>query len=260
MKSEGKTTPKMIAVIEDDVHIGDIIEESLHREGYRTCRAYSGTEAQYLLADQKGGQKPDLILLDLMLPGVTGETLLQQIQDIRDIRDIPVIVISAKVGIDDKVDALLGGAADYITKPFAVRELLARITVQLRKRDLSARAGQTDGSDSCQEDQRLTVGDLMLDLVLREVSSQKAQDKNTAVRLTRTESAILRLLMQNAGQVFSKAAILDCISEDTPDCTDSSLKQHISNLRKKLAGIGQADCIEAVWGIGFRLKSLPNLY
>lgn len=260
MKSEGNTTPKMIAVIEDDVHIGDIIEESLHREGYRTCRAYSGTEAQYLLADQKGGQKPDLILLDLMLPGVTGETLLQQIQDIRDIRDIPVIVISAKVGIDDKGDALLGGAADYITKPFAVRELLARITVQLRKRDLSARAGQTAGSDSCQKDQRLMVGDLMLDLVLREVSSQKAQDKNTAVRLTRTESAILRLLMQNAGQVFSKAAILDCISEDTPDCTDSSLKQHISNLRKKLAGIGEADCIEAVWGIGFRLKSLPNLY
>ena len=249
--------PKMIAVIEDDVHIGDIIEESLHREGYRTCRAYSGTEAQYLLADQKGGQKPDLILLDLMLPGVTDETLLQQIQDIGD---IPVIVISAKVGIDDKVEALLGGAVDYITKPFAVRELLARITVQLRKRDLSARAGQTDGPDSCQKDQRLTVGDLMLDLVLREVSSQKAQDKNTAVRLTRTESAILRLLMQNAGQVFSKAAILDCISADTPDCTDSSLKQHISNLRKKLAGIGEADCIEAVWGIGFRLKSLPNLY
>lgn len=257
MKSVENTMPKMIAVIEDDVHIGDIIEESLHREGYRTCRAYSGTEAQYLLADQKGGQKPDLILLDLMLPGVTGETLLQQIQDIGD---IPVIVISAKVGIDDKVEALLGGAADYITKPFAVRELLARITVQLRKRDLSARAGQTDGPDSCQEDQRLTVGDLSLDLVLREVSSQKAQDKNAAVRLTRTESAILRLLMQNDGQVFSKAAILDCISADTPDCTDSSLKQHISNLRKKLAGIGEADCIEAVWGIGFRLKSLPNLY
>ena len=266
MKSEGNTTPKMIAVIEDDVHIGDIIEESLHREGYRTCRAYSGTEAQYLLADQKGGQKPDLILLDLMLPGMTGEALLPQI------RDIPVIVISAKVGVDDKVEALLGGAADYITKPFAIRELLARITVQLRKRDVSAGAGQ--GGDYCkgQDEGKLSVGDLTLDLVLREISSKKpvnAQLENTktalvsdgaSVRLTRTEFAILRLLMQNAGQVFSKAAILDCISEDTPDCTDSSLKQHISNLRKKLAGIGEADCIEAVWGIGFRLKSLPNLY
>ncbi len=250
----------MIAIIEDDVHIGDIIEESLRREGYQTCRAYSGTEAQYLLADQKAGPELDLILLDLMLPGMTGEALLPQI------RDIPVIVISAKVGVDDKVEALLGGAADYITKPFAIRELLARITVQLRKRDVSAGAGQ--GGDYCkgQDEGKLSVGDLTLDLVLREISSKKpvnAQLENTktalvsdgaSVRLTRTEFAILRLLMQNAGQVFSKAAILDCISADTPDCTDSSLKQHISNLRRKLAEIGEADCIEAVWGIGFRLN------
>lgn len=254
---------KMIAIIEDDVHIGDIIEESLRREGYRTCRAYSGTEAQYLLADQKAGQELDLILLDLMLPGMTGEALLPQI---RDIRDIPVIVISAKVGVDDKVEALLGGAADYITKPFAIRELLARIAVQLRRRDVSTGAGQ--GGDYCksQDEGKLSVGDLTLDLVLREISSKNpvsAQLENTktalvsdgaSVRLTRTEFAILRLLMQNAGQVFSKAAILDCISADTPDCTDSSLKQHISNLRRKLAEIGEADCIEAVWGIGFRLN------
>ena len=244
---------KMIAIIEDDVHIGDIIEESLRREGYRTCRAYSGTEAQYLLADQKAGQELDLILLDLMLPGMTGEALLPQI------RDIPVIVISAKVGVDDKVEALLGGAADYITKPFAIRELLARITVQLRKRDVSAGAGQ--GGDYCkgQDEGKLSVGDLTLDLVLREISSKKPVktalvSDGASVRLTRTEFAILRLLMQNAGQVFSKAAILDCISADTPDCTDSSLKQHISNLRRKLAEIGEADCIEAVWGIGFRLN------
>ena len=210
---------KMIAIIEDDVHIGDIIEESLRREGYQTCRAYSGTEAQYLLADQKAGQELDLILLDLMLPGMTGEALLPQI------RDIPVIVISAKVGVDE--------AGDYITKPFAIRELLARITVQLRKRDVSAGAGQ--GGDYCkgQDEGKLSVGDLTLDLVLREISSKKpvnAQLENTktalvsdgaSVRLTRTEFAILRLLMQNAGQVFSKAAILDCISADTPDCTGS---------------------------------------
>lgn len=218
---------KMIAVIEDDVHIGDIIEKSLSREGYQTCRAYSGTEAQYLLADKR----PDLILLDLMLPGITGEELLTQIHD------IPVIVISAKAGVDDKVDALLGGAADYITKPFAIKELLARITVQLRKKEMAV-----DVRD-------LNAGDMKLDLVMHEVSAGE-----TSVHLTRTEFSILRLLMQNAGQVFSKTAILDCISIDTPDCTDSSLKQHISNLRKKLQDIGKSDCIEAVWGIGFRLK------
>lgn len=225
---------KTIAIIEDDVHIGDIIEKSLRGEGYQTCRAYSGTEARYLLADEKADRKPDLILLDLMLPGMTGEELLSRIHD------VPVIVISAKAGLDDKVDALLGGADDYITKPFAIRELLARITVQLRKQEaaVDARKGQ-----------ELRAGELKLDLVMREVSAGGA-----AVRLTRTEFAIMRLLMQNAGQVFSKAAILDCISGDTPDCTDSSLKQHISNLRKKLQETGSGDCIEAVWGIGFRLK------
>lgn len=230
---------KTIAVIEDDVHIGNIVEESLRREGYQTCRAYSGTEALYLLADRK----PDLVLLDLMLPGMTGEELLVQI------RDIPVIVISAKVGLDDKVDALLGGAADYITKPFEIRELLARITVQLRRVEGVCNQG------GILNDAVLTAGDLVLDPVMRAVSVNRLHGAAGAtVHLTRTESAILRLLMQNAGQVFSKAAILDCISADTPDCTDSSLKQHISNLRKKLHALGRGDCIEAVWGIGFRLN------
>ena len=233
-------TLKTIAIIEDDVHIGDIIEESLHREGYQTCRAYSGTEAQYLLADDRTDKKPDLILLDLMLPGMTGEELLSRIQD------IPVIVISAKMGVDDKVDALLGGAADYITKPFAIRELLARITVQLRKREKTV---DTRKEQDAQKQEELTTGELKLDLVMRVASAG-----DDSVRLTRTEFAILRLLMQNAGQVFSKSAILDHISRDTPDCTDSSLKQHISNLRKKLQDIGKSDCIEAVWGIGFRFS------
>ncbi|MDE6053826.1 MAG: response regulator transcription factor [Lachnospiraceae bacterium] len=233
-------TLKTIAIIEDDVHIGDIIEESLHREGYQTCRAYSGTEAQYLLADDRTDKKPDLILLDLMLPGMTGEELLSRIQD------IPVIVISAKVGIDDKVDVLLGGAADYITKPFAIRELLARVAVQLRKREKTV---DTRKEQDTQKQEELTAGELKLDLVMRIISAG-----DDSVRLTRTEFAILRLLMQNAGQVFSKSAILDHISGDTPDCTDSSLKQHISNLRKKLQDIGKNDCIEAVWGIGFRFS------
>lgn len=230
---------KTIAIIEDDVHIGNIMEECLRKEGYQTCRAYSGTEAQYLLADTRLDKRPDLILLDLMLPGITGEELLAQIQG------IPVIVISAKAGVDDKVDALLGGAADYITKPFVIKELLARITVQLR---------QANTAFDSTYGQKLIVEDLVLDLMTRKVSAKDNYNTNDAVHLTRTESAILRLLMQNAGQVLSKGAILDSISVDTPDCTDSSLKQHISNLRKKLQEIDAGACIESVWGIGFRLK------
>lgn len=218
---------KTIAIIDDDIPIGNMLEEVLEKEGYCVLRAYSGTEALYLLSERK----PDLILLDLMLPGLSGEEVLPRISG------IPVIVVSAKVGIDDKVELLLGGAADYVTKPFNIKELLARITVQLRKRE------------NFVEDTLLEVGDLKLNQVSHEVAVQEQ-----AVRLTKTEYAILKLLMQNAGQVIAKSVILERISEDTPDCTDSSLKQHISNLRRKLRDVSDKDYIEAVWGIGFKLR------
>ena len=99
---------KTIAIIDDDVHIGNMVEEVLRSENYDVMRAYSGTEALYLLSNNK----PDLVLLDLMLPGISGEDVLPHIQN------IPVIVISAKVDVDSKVNLLLSGAADYLTKPF----------------------------------------------------------------------------------------------------------------------------------------------
>ena len=111
-----------IAIIDDDIHIGDMLEEALRKECYNVIRAYSGTEALYLLESKR----PDLILLDLMMPGLTGEEVLPRI------KNIPVIVMSAKVGIDDKVNLLTGGAVDYVTKPFNVRELIARIEVHIR--------------------------------------------------------------------------------------------------------------------------------
>lgn len=217
---------KTIAIIDDDIHIGDMLEEILHREGYGVVRAYSGTEALYMLSRNS----PDLVLLDLMLPGLSGEAVLGKIQG------VPVIIMSAKVDVQNKVALLLGGAADYITKPFDIKELLARITVQLRIPS-QALTGV------------VSYGELTLDTVSHELSIKEKQ-----VRLTKTEYAILKLLMQNPGQVIAKAVILDRIAEDTPDCTDSSLKQHISNLRKKLRDAGERDYIEAVWGIGFKLS------
>ena len=112
-----------ILIIDDDIHINEMLEEVLIQEGYQVSHAYSGTEALLFLANEK----PDLILLDLMLPGLTGEEVLSQIEK------IPVIVMSAKVEVKDKVALLLNGAEDYITKPFEIEELLARIVVQLRK-------------------------------------------------------------------------------------------------------------------------------
>lgn len=217
---------KTILVVDDDASIGALLTDVLTREGYRVLRAYSGTEALLVLRTER----PDLVLLDLMLPGLTGEEVLAQLAG------IPVIVVSARVGVDDKVDCLLGGAADYITKPFDTRELLARIAVQLRA------APQRTGA------QPLTFDAVTLDPARHTVTVA-----GEAVRLTKTEYAILKRLMQSPTQVMTKTQLLELISEDTPDCVESSLSVHISNLRRKLREKSGKNYIEAVWGIGFKL-------
>ena len=219
---------KTILVVDDDVYIGDMLEEVLHKEGYGVLRAYSGSEALLLLASNR----PDLVLLDLMLPALYGKEVLAAI------REIPVIVVSARAEAEDKVSLLLGGAADYVTKPFDMPELLARIAVQFRKTAVM------------EEKSRLQVDDIILDV---EAHSVVINDR--MVKLTRTEYAILHLLMRNPEQVIPKSLMLEKISEDTPDCMESSLKVHISNLRKKLREAGGKDYIESVWGIGFKMKT-----
>lgn len=196
-----------ILIIDDDVAIGNLEQEVLEREGYLVQRAYSGTEALLLLKEKK----PDLILLDLMLPGMSGEDILPQIQG------IPVIVVSAKTAVEDKVELLLGGAVDYLTKPFDTKELLARIAVRLREKS-SPRSSPV-----------YTYEELTIDTASHSVCVAGKQ-----VNLTRTEYAILKLLMQNPEQVIAKSVLLDRISMDTPDCTENSLKTHISHLRSKL--------------------------
>lgn len=221
---------EIIAVIDDDLHINNMLCELLSREGYKVIRAFSGGEALAVLEETT----PDLILLDLMMPGLSGEQVLPRI------RDIPVIVMSAKVDVGSKVQLLMSGAADYVTKPFDTKELLARIQVQLRRsRQVTADI--------------LEYGGLTLDAELHE-----AKFGENAVKLTKTEFVILKILMQNPKQVITKSQILDRISADTPDCVESSLKVHVSNLRKKLRDASGLDFIEAVWGIGFKMRENLN--
>ncbi|MDQ0362040.1 response regulator transcription factor [Breznakia pachnodae] len=219
---------KNILIIDDDIHIGNVLEEILTKEGYTISRAYSGSEAILFLKHSI----PDLILLDLMLPGISGEDVLTQI------KGIPVIVVSAKVDIDDKVNLLLSGAVDYITKPFNKKELLARIAVQFRTSNTT-----------------ITKSILTYDEIKLDITTHSATIDDVEVKLTRTEYAILKILMQNPTQVVTKSSLLDLISLDTPDCNESSLKMHISNLRRKLRNINNKDYIDAVWGIGFKLTS-----
>lgn len=211
--------------MDDDKQISDLLTDALTRAGYAVDKAFSGTEALLVTAKNK----PDIILLDLMLPGLCGEELLPEI------KDIPVIVVSAKADAADKVGLLLAGAADYVTKPFNIHELLARIAVQLRKRNVDERVLKFEN---------ITLYPDKLTAVI---------DK-TQIRLTRTECAILKLLMQDPDVPVGRTTILEKISLDTPDCTERSLRQHISNIRRKLQTADGKDHIEAVYGIGFKMK------
>ena len=219
---------KKILIVDDDLHIGNMLEQLLRREGYEVLRAYSGTEAVLLLDKVR----PDLVLLDLMLPGLSGQQVLEHLQN------LPVIVMSARAGLEDKVNLLQAGAVDYVTKPFHSQELLARIAAHLRTYDKQAGGAV------------LTFADLQLDPAARTVPVG-----GEFVHLTPTEYAILKLLLQHQTQVLSKSVLLDRIAEDTPDCTEGSLKMHVSHLRKKLRQAGGRDYIESVWGIGFKLKA-----
>lgn len=219
---------KQILIVDDDMNIGNMLEEALKRENYDVIRAYSGTEAVMVL----DRETPDLILLDLMLPGLSGEEVLPKI------KNIPVIVMSAKTASSDKVNLLMMGAADYVTKPFELKELIARIYVQLRK------------NKSVSKDNVIKASGIVLDTELLTVTVMGEQ-----ISLTKTECAILEVLMIDAGRPIGKSTILDRIADTTLDCTERSLKQHISNIRKKLQAVDGVDYIEAIYGIGFRFIS-----
>lgn len=218
---------KTILIVDDDIDIGNLEQEVLEKEGYVVKRAYSGTETLLFLKNNR----VDLILLDLMLPGLSGEDVLAKI------KNIPTIVVSAKIRIDDKVAMLFGGACDYITKPFDTKELLARVYLRLQENENSNKS------------EIFSYKNLILDK-----NSQKVSEFEKSVFLTRTEYAILKLLIQNPRQVIAKSVILDRIMNEAPECSENSLKTHISNLRNKLRKISDKDYIESVWGIGFKLE------
>lgn len=217
---------KKILVVEDDNTIHKFIKELLEKEHYIVKNAYSGTEALTIIENDN----IDLILLDLMLPGINGEDIVKKIN-----KTVPIIVISAKTSPTDKVQVLLDGANDYITKPFEKIELLARIQVQLRM--------------NSKQNKNLKYKDIEL---LEDNKTMKIQ--NNKITLTRTEFTIMRELLLNPNKVVTKTRLLDLISIDAENCDENSLKVHISNIRKKIRKITLEEYIEAVWGIGFKMK------
>jgi len=226
---------KKILIAEYDTDINDLLSNILVREGYSVRSAYSGTEAKMCLEQYDY----DLLLLDLMLPGISGETL---IEEIRRIKVLPIIVISAKTAVEDKINVLKLGADDFICKPFNIQEVIARVEAQLRR--------YTKFSAAKEQTSKLTYKGLTLDRESKEVYLKDKQ-----LSLTIIEFKILELLMSNPKRVFTRANIFEKVWNDEFLGDDNTVNVHISNLRSKLAQIDkETKYIQTVWGIGFKLQ------
>lgn len=220
-----------ILVIEDNNDINNLLKEALNKYNYTCDQAFSGTEARLLFQINKY----DLILLDLMLPGIKGENVLQYI---RERSDIPVIVITAKDSLDDKIDVLVNGADDYITKPFEIKEVIARITVQLRH------------SEKYTNDSEVLPHK---DIVLNKQDFSVTVLGEKLPKVTKQEYSILELLVRNPKRVFTKEEIFEYAWDEQYMGETKTLDVHISNIRKKLKAVSDIEFIETIWGIGYKL-------
>lgn len=222
-----------ILVVEDDQDINRLLCRILTDGGYDVRPAFSGSEA-ILWAEQ---YDYDLVLLDLMLPGITGEEFIARM---RKKRTMPIIVLSAKAGLEDRVNVLRLGADDFIPKPFDNDEVLARVEAQLRRyKQFSAPGGG----------QVLRCGDLELD---REAIRVTAGGRE--VPLTAREFEILSLLMSHPRKVFTREQLYESAWGGEYMGDDNTVNVHISNLRSKLSKVSDQEYIKTVWGIGFKMN------
>lgn len=217
-----------LLIIEDDVNINEMLQEAFGKKGYEVVSAYSGTEG--ILRIEK--ETYQMVILDLMLPGMDGQ---QVLKNIREKSNVPLIVLSAKDELDTKVDLLMSGASDYMTKPFELKELEARVLVQLRNA-----AGKNEVF--------LEYRDLRID---RE--GKKVILCGKPLSLTAQEYRILELLLKHPQKVFTKNEIYEYAWEEYYMGEDKTINVHISNIRQKMKKITQEEYIETVWGMGFKL-------
>lgn len=213
---------KYILIVEDDTDINNMIASALIKAGYGCKQAFSGTEAMLYLNHEKF----DVIILDLMLPGKSGNSI---IEEIKPKMDTPVIVVSAKDELDTKVNLLFSGADDYITKPFEIDELVARVAVQIRKH----------GAEK--QDTVYRYKDMVLNTTEHSISVS-----GNTIAFTRQEFKILELLITNPKRVFSKKEIYDYAWDDLYIGEDRTINVHISNIRQKIKAFSDEEYIETV--------------
>lgn len=237
-----------VLIVEDDADINQIVATRLARDGYACTQAFSGSEARLLLGGAAGEPFPfDLVICDLMLPGMTGEELVGAIRERG--AEVPIIVISARTTAADKIDLLRLGADDYLTKPFDLDELVARVEVQLRHHGHGGALGAPGGlgGSGC-SNATLRFRDWTLDQDARTFTAA-----GSPVDLTRIEFNIVEMLMRHPQRVFTKQELFEGAWGEPYAADANTVNVHVSNIRTKLKASDTADYIKTVWGMGFKL-------
>lgn len=223
-----------ILIVEDDNDINKLLNEIMNSDGYITKSAYSGTEALIYLEMQNF----DVVLLDLMIPGLSGEELLLKI---RQNKNMPVIIISVKDDKHTKIDMLKNGADDFISKPFDVDEVLARVESNLRRYS-------SEKNIYCKTNE-IIFREINLNIDTREITINGKD-----ICLTSREFDILQLLIHNPKKVFTKSNIFESVWEEDYMGDDNTINVHISNLRNKISKYAENEYIQTIWGIGYKLE------
>ena len=225
---------KKVLIVDDEQAIIDVLVYNLKKEGYETLEATDGITAVNMALEEK----PDLMLLDIMLPKLDGLSVCKRV---KNYLNIPILMLTAKDAEIDKIVGLELGADDYITKPFEIREVLARVQVQLRRKEEKETGIECDLS--------------FKDMVLNRDTFQVRIDGRILSKITKQEFAILELLLRNPKQVFSKEDIFEYAWDEPYMGETKTLDVHISNIRKKIKQVTSDEYIETVWGIGYRLHA-----
>jgi len=226
-----------VLIIEDEEHIVELIKFNLENNGYKVSYAYDGEKGLEIIENDH----PDIVLLDLMIPKIDGIDLCNRVKNNKVLKEIPIIMLTAKSGETDKIIGLEIGADDYITKPFSVRELLARIKVVLRRYNST----KSVGSEGLIE-----IEDLVIDIEKHEVSRD-----GEIFELTLKEFELLRILALNRGRVLSRSYLLDEIWGYDYFGETRTVDVHIRHLRSKIEENGDSKkYIETVRGVGYKIK------
>jgi len=219
-----------ILIIEDEKHIADFVKQGLKEEGYSVDVAYDG-EKGYFFAET---EEYDAIVLDLMIPKIDGLTLCKKLR--QDKISTPILMLTAKDNVNDKVRGLDSGAEDYLTKPFAFKEFLARIRVLLRKKTNTIPV-------------KLQIGDLVLDVL-----THKVMRAGREIILTTKEFSLLEYLIRNAGQVVTRTAISEHVWDINFDTTTNVIDVHMAALRRKIDRAYKKKLMHSIRGRGYTIK------